>query len=75
MATILERFHDLGLPKNKSSLSWAGTRVAEAYCKSSAQGRKYKTQIEDGEKLQVWDYPASFTPDIDSIIKNMIANG
>lgn len=72
MATILERFNALGLPKNKSSLSWAGERVSEAYKKSLSQGRQYKQQTEGNETFNVWDYPESLTSDIDLIIKNMV---
>jgi len=75
MATILERFDSLGLPKNKSQLSWAGERVSLIYCKSLSQGRKYKSQEEQGETLKVWDYPEEFTSDIDLVIKSITQNG
>lgn len=75
MATILERFDALGLPKNKSQLSWAGERVSQAYFKSGAQGRNYKRHVENGEELNVWDYPEEMTPDLDKIILILSENG
>lgn len=75
MPTILERFKTIGLPINKSELSWAGERVSESFCKKNLHGRTLKEQTESGETFKVWDYPESWIDEMDAIILKMVDNG
>lgn len=77
MATVLERFNHLGLASNKSVLSWAGERVSQEFINKSLDGtlhlgRSIKEQEESGVVIRVWDYPESWSKEMDRVILKMI---
>lgn len=75
MATVLERFTHLGLAQNKSVLSWAGVHVSNHFCEQNLYGRKLKLQKEGDDTFEVWDYPESWTKEMDKIIIMVIERG
>jgi len=69
MATVLERFNELGLKHDKKVRSFAGERCIQTYREECPGGSpELKEQSEDGFTFKVWDYPRFWQERMDYVI-------
>lgn len=69
MATVLERFNELGLTHTNKILSFAGEKVAQAFKEENPDERPERKQQTDGElTYSVNDYPRYWQERMDYVI-------
>lgn len=68
MATVLDRFKHLGLAHNNKILMIVGCHISDKFKDMSRLPRIQKIQKEDDQEYLVWDYPESWSKDMDRLI-------